>query len=221
MPDSRLQRVKQFLSDQKWLWAVALTVLPLFVGGSITWYAGAQQAQKNFTQSQQKEAYSAFDSAIDEFRETVWAEVRLGGPYPDDPPFPPTKENLGASVNKLLFAESKITFYGSEEAHKAAGEVMTQIWAVRAPLLAFISQHQNYPQLNADQFGEFEKAINEISSLIGHNLKDAQTNFRDTARKDLGLPLLPRDSIDTIYAPPATARAIPGTPTVSQGPSGH
>jgi hypothetical protein len=103
---------------------------------------------------------------------------------------------------------------------------------VRAPLLGFISLHPNYPHLSDDQRGEFApKVVHNISDLIRDRLRPAQQKFRDAARTDLHLPLLPPDSIDPLYpyppaapaaaAPPPAAAVIPGTRTVGQGPPGR
>jgi hypothetical protein len=224
-PDSWPRRVKRFVvSRQKgvWgvflaIWRVLLALLPLIgvlVGGWITWHTGTEQAQKNFTQSQRKEAYAAFDGAIDGFREAVWAEQRLYRPpgIPDNPLAPPVKENLGEGVNNLLFAESKITFYGSDEVHKMADEVVKQMWVIRDSLAGFIYNHPNYPHLNETESCDFFVNVDETHDLIYKNLRDAQANFRNAARKDLGLQPLPRDSYDPLYPPPPHAVAAPAPP---------
>jgi len=215
-PNSRLQGLKRFIWGQKWLSAAFLTLLPLIgtlVGGWVTWYAGADQAQKNFTQSQQKESYAAFDSAIDGFREGVWAAVRLyGSPgIPDSPLAPPVKENIGEGATNLLFAESKITFYGTDEAHKMADEVVRQMWLILGLVRGFIGDHPNYPHLSDAESCDFSAFVGETHTLIYQDLRDAQANFRDVARKDLGLQPLPRDSYDPLSGPPlhATAAAVP------------
>jgi hypothetical protein len=85
------------------------------------------------------------------------------------------------------------------------------------------SLHPNYPHLSDDQRGEFAKVVPNISNLIRDRLRPAQQRFRDAARTDLHLPLLPPDSIDPLYPdpPPAAVAVIAGTPTVSQGPPGR
>ena len=225
-------------SNEFWLAAIGLiaTAVSGTLGAAITWFSAAEhdkatfeqeekRAQDTFTQSQRKDAYAAFDIGIDHFRETLWAEMRLALPDAHNPLFPPLQESVGESVNNLVFAESKITFYGSEEAHKKASEVVRQVWIIRAPLLAFLAEHSNYPNLSQPESEEFRtKVIPQVANSIYWNLRVAQRDFRDAARRDLHLPILPPDSIDPLYIPalpsgPAAA-AVPATPAIV-GPPGH
>jgi hypothetical protein len=229
-PSKRVSIPHFIKQHQKYLWVFLVAFLPLtgtVVQALLTAQAQAEQAQENFTLAQRKETYAAFDGAIERFRAALWAEIRLVsiGPSPDssNPLFPPLKETPGEDVEDLVSAESKIAFYGSEDAHKKASEVLLQIWVVRAPLLGFISLHPNYPHLSDEQRGEFAKIVPNISDLIRDRLRPAQQKFRDAARTDLHLPLLPPDSIDPLYPypPAAAATAIPAPPTVGQGPPGR
>jgi hypothetical protein len=172
------------------------------------------RAQASFMQSQRKEAYAAFDGAIDAFREAVWAEERLYRPEnaPDNPLAPEKKENLGASVNNVVFAESKITFYGSDETHKMADEVVRQMWTIRNQLAEYVDVHPNYRLSGADA-GDFIKVAHEIRGLVCDKLWDAQASFRDAARRDLGLQPLPHDSADP------SCGVFPGVPAAAAAPA--
>src|SRR5690348_14692626 len=59
-------------------------------GGFAVWtnYADkthqVEQAQKNFTQAQQREAYATFYSSVNDFVQTIWAEARKWEPSVDN-----------------------------------------------------------------------------------------------------------------------------------------
>jgi hypothetical protein len=103
--DSWWQRFKRLFSNEKWVWVGLVAFLPIMgtiVGGLISAHTGAEQAQKNFTQSQQREAYAAFYSSVNDFVETVWAEARKWEPSVDRSAVErlsaPLKENLGTAT---------------------------------------------------------------------------------------------------------------------------
>lgn len=63
------------------------------------------RAQASFMQSQRKDAFAAFDGAIDAFREAVWAEERLYRPEnaPDNPRLLKKRKTSGrASITSSL-----------------------------------------------------------------------------------------------------------------------
>ena len=179
------------------------------VGSAITAGATVWQAQESFKQAQEKEAYSAFDGAIDEFRAAVLADMRR--PESPVPLAPPMKEDIGTSVNDLLLAESKMKFYGTVEAIQSAGRVMQQVSVVQGPLKLFISKHPKFPVLSDAELREFRPAVNEVLALIYGKLDEAQANFRDLAREQLDLETLPRDSL------PKTVNPLPALPMLETG----
>jgi hypothetical protein len=186
------------------------------------------RVQASFTQSQQKEAYAAFYGAIDQFRDAVWAELGQYRPpdAPNNPLAPPAKESFGASINNLLLAESRITFYGSVETHKTADEVVRQMWKITTRLGSFLYSHPNYPNLSDAQYCDFSNVVWDTRGMILGNLRDAQANFRNAARTDLGQKSLPPDpnySDDPFNgpppAPPVAATAVrPPSPAAAPGP---
>jgi hypothetical protein len=176
------------------------------------------RAQASFTQAQQRDAYAAFYSAVNEFAEAVWAEGRLWEPSDNRGAVvrlaPPMKENLGTATNNVLTAESKVTFSGTEQIQKTADEVVQQVLNIQQKLAGFEYNHPQYPDLNDADAAEFRKIIHEIAGLLANDLQSAQAKFRDAARKDLNIPQLAGDIFNPLYGNPtgqvtAPAAAIP------------
>jgi hypothetical protein len=189
------------------------------VGGLISAHSGAEQAQKNFTQSQQRDAYAAFYSSVNDFVETVWAEARKYEPFDSRAAVErlsaSLKENLGTAENNVSIAESKVTFFGSEQTQKAAEVVVKQVEAIERKLMGFEYAHPQYPDLNDADAAEFRNIVIDINGLLYNNLRLAQADFRNAGRTDLGLPTISRDTFNPLYGiPPAQpATAIPAPPS--------
>jgi hypothetical protein len=208
---------------------IAATLIASLAGIAATWIAGTrhdarqlQQAQASFTQAQQRDAYAAFYSAVNEFVEAVWAEERQWEPFDNRTAVnrlaAPMKENLGASTNNVLTAESKVTFCGSEQTQKTADEVVQQVLSIQMRLMGFEYAHPQYPNLSDAEAAEFRNVAREIHDLMYKDLQGAQAKFRDAARKDLGYAPLAGDTHNPLYGNPpgtpvpASATVIPSQP---------
>jgi hypothetical protein len=130
------------------------------------------------------------------------------------------KENLGTATNNVLTAESKVTFFGSEQTQKTAEEVVKQVVTIQFKLAGFEYDHPQYPNLNEADAAEFRKVVHEIVDLLYNNLRLAQADFRNAGRTDLGLPTISRDTFNPLYGFPAAQRAAAATaiPLPSQPP---
>jgi hypothetical protein len=118
---------KQRRSNEFWLAVLGFisTVVAGVVGAVMTWYTGEQhdhqetmreqasfahetmRAQTSFTRSQQLEAYTAFDTAIVEFHDSVRDEVeQYTAPYMNSDTHlgPRAKQDFATSANNLLRA---------------------------------------------------------------------------------------------------------------------
>ena len=127
---------KESRSNQFWLAALGIvsTMVVGVVGAFLAWYTGKQHDEQetmrqtaSFTRSQQLDAYTAFDSAIAKFEDSVNTEERLyTAPYEgaDTHLGPRSKQDFATSFNNLLKAGSKVIFCGSKEVGKAQVEVM-------------------------------------------------------------------------------------------------
>jgi hypothetical protein len=215
----------------KWLWIAFGTSVPVIAAVVAAWMAQLsaaeqaqkafaqtqEQAQKAFAQSQERDAYIAFYNAVDEFVEAVWAEERRWEPGDTGATVKrlaaPMRENLGTSMNNVLTAESKVTFYGSQETQKAANDVVEQVGDIQGTLQHFEIENPQYPDLTDDQAAEFRKLTFEIRTVIADKLQSAHLAFRRAARADLGLPRADGDIYNPLYSPgPRTPMASPAPP---------
>jgi hypothetical protein len=229
---SRWERFKKGFVRERWIAGTVVALLPfagVVAGHWMSQHTAAEQAQRAFEQQQERDAYIGFYNTVDEFVEAVWAEIRLWEPadYPAGAPAKrlaaPMKENLGTSLNNVLTAESKVTFYGSQETQKAANDVVEQVGNVYRSLVGFEHANPEYPDLTADQAAKFVKTIHEITDVIRTKLQSAHLAFRRQARADLRLP----QADDNVYNPlynnlprgALPAAAAPALPALSPAPA--
>lgn len=216
----RWERFKRGFAREKWAWLLFAAFLPLIgtvTDGVMKRQTEAEQAQKALTQSQERDAYIGFYESVDEFVEAVWAEARRWEPGDTGATITrlaaPMKENLGTSMNNVLTAESKVTFYGSEATQQAANDVVEQVAAIQGSLSSFEIKNPQYPNLSDVQAAEFRKTIGQIGEIIRGKLQGAHLAFRRAARADLGLPRADDDIYNPLYDPgPRTPAAAPAPP---------
>jgi hypothetical protein len=153
-PKLRVELVnKESRSNQFWLATLGIvsTMVVGVVGAFLAWYTGKQHDEQetmrqtaSFTRSQQLDAYTAFDSAIAKFEDSVNTEERLyTAPYEgaDTHLGPRSKQDFATSFNNLLKAGSKVIFCGSKEVGKAQVEVMNEASEIHDALRRFEDSH--------------------------------------------------------------------------------
>jgi hypothetical protein len=218
---SRWDRFKKGFSREKWIAGAVVAFLPtigIYIGHLMSQHSAAEQAQRTFAQTQERDAYIGFYNSVDQFVEDIWAEIRLWEPNEGAATFrrlaEPMKENLGTGMNNVLNAESKVTFYGSQETQKAANDVVEQVGDIQSLLAHYEVANPQYPHLSDVQASEFGKTVLQIREIIRAKLQSAHLAFRRAARVDLGLPHADDDIYNPLYDPsPRGAQpAVPAPP---------
>jgi hypothetical protein len=190
-------------SNEFWLAALGIvaTMVVGVVGAFVTWYAGKQHdeqetiREKNkFTQSQQKQAYTAFVDAANDFIFAFESDVqdtvnKYASPFGPSwkPSFQiPTRPAISVkndetmSDNNVVAANLQVSFFASKDVKAAADIVMVKVDEIDRydKPMKFYPQ-DTHPMPSDPDFQSHYEALHK-------GLENARDAFVCAARKDLG-----------------------------------